>query len=67
MVENNIDTIILVDAGVDSIFRGDEECMGTYQEDALSLAAMSMVVVPNKYLVCSILGSGILIFVNTLN
>lgn len=58
VAENNIDTIVLVDAGVDSIFRGDEESMGTFHEDAMSLAAMSVVPVAHKYLMCSILGSG---------
>ncbi|KAH3762160.1 cell surface glycoprotein [Pelomyxa schiedti] len=57
IAENNIGVAILIDAGVDSIFRGDEEYMGTYQEDVITVAAFSMIDNVEKYLVCSILGS----------
>lgn len=37
----SIDSILLVDGGVDSLMRGDEAEMGTVLEDACSLAAVS--------------------------
>ena len=54
---HKIDTIILVDAGTDSLARGDEYGLGTPQEDMASLAAVSQVDVPHKLLLC--LGFGV--------
>eukprot|EP01124_Arcella_intermedia_P034176 TRINITY_DN8424_c0_g1_i1.p1 TRINITY_DN8424_c0_g1~~TRINITY_DN8424_c0_g1_i1.p1 ORF type:complete len:350 (-),score=85.44 TRINITY_DN8424_c0_g1_i1:82-1131(-) len=53
----DIDTIILVDAGVDSVLRGDEQGMGTFGEDLLSIAAANLVQVKHKYLTCVGLGT----------
>jgi hypothetical protein len=53
-----IDTIILVDGGTDSLLRGDEEDLGTPVEDMSSIAAVdSLAGVPRKILTC--LGFGI--------
>lgn len=38
----SIDTIILVDGGVDSLMHGDEEGAGTYLEDTISVTAVTM-------------------------
>ena len=54
------DTVILVDGGTDSLMRGDEEGLGTPQEDMASIAAVAGLdesAVPRKLLVC--LGFGI--------
>jgi hypothetical protein len=48
----NIDTILLVDGGVDSIMVGDEEGSGTMMEDTLTLAAVKNANVQNKLLTC---------------
>jgi len=53
----DLDAIILVDGGTDSLMRGDEAGLGTPQEDAASLAAVDGVEVGRKLLVC--LGFGI--------
>lgn len=47
-----IDTILLVDGGVDSIMVGDEEGSGTMMEDTLTLAAVKNANVKNKILAC---------------
>lgn len=47
-----IDALILVDGGVDSIMRGDEEGAGTLIEDAISLAAVENLPIPTKILAC---------------
>lgn len=47
-----IDCILLVDGGVDSIMVGDEEGSGTMMEDTLSLAAVKNTNVPHKLLAC---------------
>jgi hypothetical protein len=47
-----IDAIILVDGGVDSIMRGDENGAGTMVEDSITLAAVDGVDVPVKLLAC---------------
>jgi hypothetical protein len=52
-----IDTVILVDGGTDSLMRGDEEGLGTPQEDMTSICAVSQLDLPRKMLVC--LGFGI--------
>lgn len=46
-----IDAIVLVDGGVDSIMRGDEDGSGTMFEDSLSLAAVKDLQLP-KILAC---------------
>ena len=55
--QHNLDTIILVDGGTDSLMHGDEEELGTPIEDSTSLAAVHQVNVPHKYLTC--IGFGI--------
>lgn len=48
-----IDTIVLVDGGTDSLMRGDEDGLGTPEEDAISLAAVRDVEnVQQKLLAC---------------
>lgn len=54
---HNIDTIILVDGGTDSLMRGDEESLGSPNEDMSSIAAVNYIQGVNKYLVC--LGFGV--------
>jgi hypothetical protein len=53
----NIDTVILIDGGTDSLMRGDEAGLGTPNEDATSIIAADMLNVPRKMLVC--LGFGV--------
>jgi len=53
----NIDTVVLVDGGTDSLLRGDEEDLGTPEEDMTSIAAVDQLKVPTKILAC--LGFGI--------
>jgi hypothetical protein len=48
----NIDAILLVDGGVDSIMRGDEQAPGTLVEDSITLAAIEKLDVPVKLLAC---------------
>lgn len=48
----NIDAIVLVDGGVDSLMRGDEIGAGTLVEDAISLAAIDTLDMPVKLLAC---------------
>ncbi|MFO1063151.1 MAG: DUF1152 domain-containing protein [Pirellulales bacterium] len=50
------DAIILIDAGVDSLVIGDEEGLGTYAEDFMSLIASSRIGLPT-YLQCVGLGT----------
>jgi len=52
-----VDTVILVDGGSDSLMRGDESGLGTPQEDVASIAAVNALEVTTKLLVC--LGFGI--------
>jgi hypothetical protein len=47
-----IDTILLVDGGVDSIMIGDEDGSGTMLEDTLTLAAVKNANVKNRILAC---------------
>jgi hypothetical protein len=47
----NIDTLILVDGGVDSLMRGDEQAPGSLLEDTISLVAIEDLDVPTKLLV----------------
>ena len=53
----NLDTIILIDGGTDSLMRGDEVSLGTPQEDVASIAAVAQVQVRQKLLAC--LGVGV--------
>jgi len=50
--EHSIDTIVLIDGGVDSLLRGDETSLGTPVEDFASLAAVDALDVPRKLLAC---------------
>ena len=45
-----IDTLILVDGGVDSLMRGNEEAPGSFMEDTISLIAIEDLDVPKKIL-----------------
>ena len=47
----SIDTVILIDGGVDSLLRGDEYSLASPLEDALSLATVSGLNIPQKFLV----------------
>lgn len=53
----NLDTIILVDGGTDSLMRGDETGLGTPHEDIASITAVHQLEVERKLLVC--LGFGV--------
>jgi hypothetical protein len=53
----DVDTLLLVDGGTDSLMRGDEEGLGTPHEDVASLAAAVDLPVQRKLLAC--LGFGI--------
>jgi hypothetical protein len=46
----NIDTLILVDGGVDSLMRGDEQAPGSMLEDTISLVAIEDLNIPRKIL-----------------
>jgi hypothetical protein len=46
-----LDTIILVDGGTDSLMRGDEPGLGTPAEDMVSIAAADMLELPNKLMI----------------
>jgi hypothetical protein len=52
-----LDTIVLVDGGTDSLMRGDEVGLGTPHEDVASIAAVEDLAVERKMLAC--LGFGI--------
>jgi hypothetical protein len=52
-----VDTIILVDGGTDSLMRGDEDGLGTPQEDIASITAVHELEVERKLLAC--LGFGV--------
>ena len=53
----NLDTIILVDGGTDSLMRGDESGLGTPYEDISSIMAVAQSDVKKKLLMC--LGFGV--------
>jgi hypothetical protein len=53
----NIDAMILVDGGVDSLMRGDEYGSGSLVEDSVTLSAVSTLEVPVKILACLGFGS----------
>lgn len=50
--EHGIETIILVDGGVDSLMRGDEEGCGSIFQDTISVGVVVSLDVPMKVLVC---------------
>ncbi len=52
-----LDAIVLVDGGTDSLMRGDEPALGTPEEDIASIAAVHQLQLNTKLLVC--LGFGI--------
>lgn len=52
-----LDTIVLVDGGTDSLMRGDEPSLGTPAEDMASIVAVHQLEVPNKVL--TVLGFGV--------
>lgn len=52
-----LDTIVLVDGGTDSLMRGDEPGLGTPAEDMTSIVAAHLLELPNKMLV--VLGFGV--------
>lgn len=52
VAECDIDTVVLVDGGTDSLMRGDEVGLGTPQEDIASIAAVSELELEQRYLVC---------------
>lgn len=47
-----VDTVLLVDGGTDSLMRGDEAGLGTPQEDIASVLAAASCSVPRKLLAC---------------
>ncbi len=55
--ELELDTIVLVDGGTDSLMRGDEPSLGSPAEDMASIVAAAGLELPNKFLV--ILGFGV--------
>lgn len=55
--ELNLDAIVLVDGGTDSLMRGDEAGLGTPTEDMASMGAVFQAQSVKKYLLC--LGFGI--------
>lgn len=55
--DNEIDTVIAVDGGVDSLMQGDEANGGTMLEDFISLTALGQLKNVKKYLVCAGFGA----------
>ena len=53
----SLDTVVLVDGGTDSLMRGDEDGLGTPMEDIASIAAVSKLAVPRRFMAC--LGFGV--------
>lgn len=49
---HHIDTIVLMDGGVDSLMRGDEEGPGTILQDTLSLSVVDTLNISQKLLAC---------------
>lgn len=50
--ENDVNAIVAVDGGVDSIMLGDEEGAGTIIEDFVTMAAIDSLPVEHKFLAC---------------
>lgn len=57
ITELSLDTIILVDGGTDSLMKGDEDGLGTPQEDIASITVVNELEVERKLLAC--LGFGV--------
>lgn len=57
IAQHEIDTVLLVDGGTDSLMFGDEEGLGTPVEDGCSMAAVFQTEIEKQYLVC--LGFGV--------
>jgi hypothetical protein len=55
--ELDLDAVVLVDGGTDSLMRGDEAGLGTPQEDSASMVAVDALDVERSFLVC--LGFGV--------
>ena len=55
--DNNIDTVVAIDGGVDSLMHGDEDGAGTILEDFANLIALDKVNCSTKLLVCSGFGT----------
>lgn len=55
----SIDTVVLIDGGIDALLRGDETSIGTPAEDLSSLAAVRRLDLPRKVLACVGLGAEI--------
>jgi hypothetical protein len=53
----DLDAVVLVDGGTDSLMRGDEAGLGTPYEDIASIGAVNQLEIPTKLLVC--LGFGV--------
>jgi hypothetical protein len=53
----DIDAVVVVDGGVDSLLRGDEYTLASPLEDALTIAAVSLLDVPLKALVSTAFGA----------
>lgn len=49
--KHNVDTVILVDGGTDSLMFGDEDGLGTPQEDICSMAAVFQSTAAHRYLI----------------
>lgn len=58
--ELDLEAVVLVDGGTDSLMRGDEDGLGTPNEDMTSIAAVNALEVETKLLVC--LGFGVDVF-----
>ena len=52
----SIDTLVLIDGGVDAVLRGDESGLGTPSEDLASLAAAASISVERKFIACTAFG-----------
>jgi hypothetical protein len=55
--ELGVDSIILIDGGVDALLRGDEVSLGTPAEDLITIAAVDQINVGEKLLVCTAMGA----------
>lgn len=55
--ENKIDTVLMVDGGIDSILRGDEYSLGTPEEDSISLCALGQIKGVKKIIGCTAFGA----------
>ena len=53
ITKHNVDTLVLVDGGTDSLMFGDESCVATIVEDACSIVAASIPTVNKSFLVAT--------------